>query len=422
MSNANENIILQMIRDLTVFIENSNSNKGTGFILRQTAQDKFAYIFTARHVVMGVGYEHGTINPENFFTVLVENSIKISLKSKNIEQLKIWDNKFYHPKNFDDFGFFIVNLDDNKISDIEITTISEYVIAADKSYDFYSFGYPRIADTSQNNTGEDFKLENPNKIIQSKLIEQDRELEVEEIIKFKAKNLYAGLTNGKPTISTILSGLSGAGVFYSDTNKLYVTAIIIKSSSINSIQAVDLYKQVDNINEILISLESTDQLPKLTGNTFFSFGKNLIDLEKLDCQKLLQDLISVDPSQLESFRKNSNIINAKKKIEQQTNTLAQYCAHLGVEYNNIKKYDRARTYFKHAIDLDKRYSQLFLLVKNERRTSKENEQIILVSDDIINNPNSSWERRYEALVKKSIFYMKKARLKMNIWRFLIYLK
>ena len=155
-------------------------------------------------------------------------------------------------------------------------------------------------------------------------------------------------------------------------------------------QKRDLYKEIsENIN-----------LSEIKGNTYFSFDKNLIDLENINYNKLLEHIGSVDEDDCKNYEKNRDIKLKREAIERDIVKIAQYCAYWGVKVNQENQYDKARMFFRHAIALDSRYKQFFLLVKSERRSKAENNQIIATSEEIISNPNSTSERQYEALKQK----------------------
>ncbi|WP_298612645.1 hypothetical protein [uncultured Thiothrix sp.] len=392
-----ESLILEQIRKITVHIA-YEEQRGTGFILRQNDEDKVAYLFTAKHVLFGEGFQQKNTYNENYQININSDKLSLTLKHPIIRNL-IVTGIVYHIKTHDDFCFFSLDLESNKILDVPSLKISEYITAFDRGYDFYTFGYPKISTIEGDNFGEYFKVINPSKSLK-KINLGDQEPFEQKTISFNAKNIH-GVVNqkGESSLPTSLRGLSGSGIFYFDNSILYITAIVIRAHSINSIHTIDLYNNIDLINECIRNQENIN-LSEIKGNTYFSFDKNLIDLENINYNKLLEHIGSVDEDDCKNYEKNRDIKLKREAIERDIVKIAQYCAYWGVKVNQENQYDKARMYFRHAIALDSRYKQFFLLVKSERRSKAENNQIIATSEEIISNPNSTSERQYEALKQK----------------------
>lgn len=392
-----ESLTLEQIRKITVHIE-YDGQKGTGFILRQNDENKVAYLFTAKHVFFGSGFQQKATYNSTYQINIKPDDLSLTLNYPTTKNLTVTETA-YHIKTYDDFCFFSLDLEINKILDIPSVKITEYLNAFARGYDFYTFGYPKIATIGGVNFGEYFKVTNP---IEStkKIYLTDQESFEEKIVSFNAQNIQ-GIINqkGESSLPTSLGGLSGSGIFYLDNGILHITAIVIRACSINSIQTIDLYNNIDAINECIRSQENSN-FSEIRGNIYLSFDKSLIDLENINCNKLLDYIGSVDEEDSKSYEKNKDIKLKREAIERDRVKTAQYCAYWGVKANKEKQYDKARMYFRHAIDLDSRYKQFFILVKSERRSKAENNQIIATSEEIISNPNSALEIKYEALKQK----------------------
>ena len=391
-----ESLVLEKIRKITVHIE-YDGERGTGFILRQNDNDKVAYLFTAKHVLFGNGFQQDNRCNENHQINIKPDKLSLTLNYPALRNLTV-NEIVYHIKTYDDF-FFALDLESNKILDIPSVRISEYITASDRGYNFYTFGYPKIANIGGNNFGEYFHLINASKSIK-KLNLGDQEPFEEKTISFNAKNIQ-GIINqkGESSLPTYLSGLSGSGIFYFDNSIFYITAIVIRAQSINSIYAIDLYNNIDALNECIVNQENI-KISQIKGNAYLSFDKNLIDLENINYNKLLEHIGLVDEEESKKYEKNKDIKLKREAIERDIVKTAQYCAYWGAKVNQDQQYDKARIYFRHAIALDSRYKQFFLLVKSERRSKADNNQIIATSEEIISNPNSTPERQYQALKQK----------------------
>ena len=367
----------------SVYIQNNKKDRrGTGFILKLYDDQKFAYLFTAKHVVLGENYLE---NQNDQVWQFNNDDFSFSLGEKDIF---LYENKIFFLDV--DIAIGLVDLVENNLDDVNKIRLSDYHVANNQKSEFYTFGYPVIAS------------EKYGQVIELDFLREIGTQEHGELI-FSSRVVLgnAKISSGSVSsnISTVLGGLSGSGVFVNnDLNYLYLNSLIVKADGLTNIIALNILEQIDNINSLFEKIKDDIPIPPIELNSYFSFDNEVIKLDHIDYEKFKEKIGEISEEALSPYKDSSKVISEKKKIELQRKKLAQYCATLALSFNQEKKYHLATRYFNHAIDLDLSYKPLFLITKSDR--VKYNKTLLDVTNNVLLNHNISYEEQYELIKQK----------------------
>ena len=264
------------IAKITVSIENNKqSEKGTGFIVKQNNEDTMAYLFTAKHVFTGskqnLTNKYTNNLPQKIY--FDKKDIQIKLRKKEIF---IENNEVFYLSS--DIAFAFINLVENSIENIKCVKISDHDFF-NKFCGFYAFGYPN---TVSEDYGQVLELEFTREAETSLHKSNEEEIPThtfKELVFSSKRNLGSFKKPGCPTnISDTLGGLSGGGIFLNkESDFLHINSIIIKSDGFTSIIALNLLEEIENINNLVEKECKSDNSihPLLQINQIFEFDDNI---------------------------------------------------------------------------------------------------------------------------------------------------
>lgn len=392
------------IAKITVSIENNKqSEKGTGFIVKQNNEDTMAYLFTAKHVFTG-SKQNLTNNYTNNLPQKIyfdKKDIQVKLRKKEIF---IENNEVFYLSS--DIAFAFINLVENSIENIKCVKISDHDFF-NKFCGFYAFGYPN---TVSEDYGQVLELEFTREAETSLHKSNEEEIPThtfKELVFSSKRNLGSFKKPGCPTnISDTLGGLSGGGIFLNkESDFLHINSIIIKSDGFTSIIALNLLEEIENINNLVEKECKSDNSihPLLQINQIFEFDDNKIKLDNIDIEKFKEKIGTIDNETSEQYLDSKKLRYEKQNIEKKRKELAQHCIGLALKFNEEKKYNLATRYFKHAIDLDNSYKPLFLISKDNRNTKSNiayNKAIIELANEKLIDTTINQEDQYNLIIEK----------------------
>lgn len=369
------------LQKITVYIDNKKTGeRGTGFILKQSDNHRFAYFFTAKHVILGKNYQDNS----NYAMPSILDKFdcnELDLKA-NDTKFFLYENKIFYLDV--DISFGIIDLSITSLNDIKKIKISDYDFSSNYKYDFYTFGYPAI---SSEKYGEFIELNFRGEKDKKLLFSSNRNL-----------GSVSSYNKSKSTIFAGLGGLSGSGVFLNKTSDyLHVNSLIVEADGYRTIIALSLLDYIDGINE-LIKNNFDEEIPILEMNKDFDFDNETIELDNIDYDRFKEKIGEIDEAELSPYENSRKVIDDKKSLEDKRKKLAQYCACLALTYNKKRQYHLSTRYFKYAVDLDISYKPLFLISKNDR--SKYNEALVKVTDETLIHHDISYEDQYKLLKQK----------------------
>ncbi len=384
----NNRSISDNLAKVSVYIQNNKKDgRGSGFILKSSDEHDFAYLLTAKHVILGEKYQE---NPDYLMQdewTFDNDDFDFYLNGKIIS---LYKNQIFFLLDVD-IAFGLVSLSDNSLGDIKKIRLSDNDFSSNYKVNFYTFGYPVIASKEY---GHGIELD---------FIREVTNLEQKESVFSSKRNLGnpMGSQSISSNISKALGGLSGSGIFLNkESDCLHVNSLIIKADGFSNIIALNLLEKIEKINE-LISKYSSEEIPRLEVNQNFEFDDESIKLESIDYEKFIEKIGELDENELSRYgRSSSEIINEKRCLEKNRKKLAQYCIKLALSHNEKKQYHLSTRYFNHAIDLDSSYKPLFLISKNNR--SKYNKAVVKIANETLMTHDLSYEDQYELIKQKIV--------------------
>lgn len=369
------------LKKITVYIDNKKTGeRGTGFILKQSDNHRFAYFFTAKHVILGKNYQdNSNYAMPNILEQFDCNELDLRI---NDTKLLLYKNKIFYLDV--DISFGIIDLSITSLNDVKTIKISDYDFSSNYKYDFYTFGYPAIISKEY---GE--------------VIELSFKREVNNELLFSSNGNLGSASGSKAqsNISMILGGLSGSGIFLNKTsNSLHISSLIVKAAGFKTIIALNLLDYIEKIN-VLTKNNFDEDIPLLEMNKDFEFDNETIELHNIDYDEFKKKIGEIDEAELSPYRENyRKVIDDKKSLENKRKKLAQYCASLALTYNEEERYHLSTRYFKHAVDLDISYKPLFLISKSDR--SKYTNAVVKITDETLTSHDIGYEDQYKLLKQK----------------------
>ncbi|TQV63423.1 MAG: hypothetical protein FNT15_03750 [Sulfurovum sp.] len=379
----NANYISKYIVKIDYTDENNIKKSGSGVIVTFDDKTSYFYIFSAKHTFFDKGFELNEkrdieiklSNPDNSFTQ----------ELYNVEV--VWCKKDY------DFIIFKFTIDES--NQVQLPLHLPISISNDDSPECVIYGYPKI---KTDNTFKAYPIKCKNKgIKKDHLFEVTSEEQIGDIISdYNTKENMAGL--------------SGAGVFVSDSE---IIGIQIKGENANTLVCVDLREIIESLN---IELVNKNYKP-IKYNEEFSQGGARYNISAVDLKDLKDNLKSeyirkikthdTFDSELDFLLKESTPYHKElnkeyKNLRENMQKLANTYLYQAIIYHEQNKNRKATTNFQKAILFSEKYRKAFNLALIERRNKSKNQE----DTNLEKNDNTIDDEKIEDNIYEETSYKK----------------
>lgn len=359
--------------------EKQNLESGSGVVVTLDDENSYFYIFSAKHTFFNKEFELNEkrdiqiklSKPDNSFTQEVYN-VEV-----------VWCKK--------DYDFIVFKL----INDFSFTLPPALSISNDDFPECVIYGYPNI---KTDNTFKAYFIQCKNKgIKKDHLFEVTSEEQIGDIISdYNTKENMAGL--------------SGAGVFVSDSE---IIGIQIKGENANTLVCVDLREIIESLN---IELVNKNYKP-IKYNEEFSQGGARYNISAVDLKDLKDNLKSeyikkikthdTFDSELDFLLKESTPYHKElnkeyKNLRENMQKLANTYLYQAIIYHEQNKNRKATTNFQKAILFSEKYRKAFNLALIERRNKSKNQE----DTNLEKNDNTIDDEKIEDNIYEETSYKK----------------